>query len=117
MVMATNTANLCEETNLQLAYCGQQIGRVSLLRPNFPTLGKKDKASQCISFLGTTGSGSEDFCLSVDRRDLLEHGRQADAEGAADRIDAGARGGAQQRASSVLFDLDGTQIGQVIDHA
>src|SRR6516164_4058746 len=62
--------------------------------------------------LGTTASACR-FRLA--RWHLLEYGWQSDPNSAADRVDAGARGGAQQCTPTVLLDLDGAEIRQIVD--
>jgi hypothetical protein len=42
-------------------------------------------------------------------------GRQSHSNGTADQVDAGAWGGAQQRATAVLLDPDGAEIRQIVD--
>ena len=54
---------------------------------------------------------------SGDGRHLLEDGRQGDAHGAADRIDGRAGSGAQSGPAAVLFDVDFTEIGEIVDDA
>ena len=63
--------------------------------------------------LGTTvfGVGSEGG------RHLLKDWRQGDADGAADRVDSRAGSGAQPGPAAILFDLDLTEIGEVVDDA
>ena len=47
--------------------------------------------------------------------DLLEDGRQGDADGSADGVDGWSRCGAQESPASVLLDFDFAQIGQIIE--
>ena len=48
---------------------------------------------------------------------FLENGRQGDADGAADRVDGRAGSSAQSGPAAVLFDVDFTEIGKIVDDA
>ena len=50
-------------------------------------------------------------------RHLLEDRRQSDADGAADRVDGRAGSGAQSGPAAVLFDVDFTEVGEIVDNA
>src|SRR4051812_21357233 len=84
-------------------------------RPDFNSLAEKVQLYQRSSFLGTTLSVCGNTCLVCWH--LLKDWRQGKSERAADRVDARAWCGAQQRAAAILFDLDGAQIEQIVDDA
>src|SRR5471030_86323 len=88
---------------------------IANLNPTSTVCSEKQNLISVLGFLGTTASVGGMTCLVC--RHLLKDWRQGDPEGAADRVYARAWCGAQQGAATILIDLDGTQIEQIVNDA